>query len=107
MKTIFIKKEALNDIISGDKIYELRLKKPFFTNIYVGEKILFKDLNRSLKCSIENIIIFNDLNEVFDELNYFDFNKRSSCKEETIKLYHTIYSKFEIPILVFKIKKEE
>jgi len=105
MKTIFIKSDALNDIISSDKIYEGRLNKSYFQDFKIGEIFIFKDSLRKVICCIEEILIFKSFKDVFESLNFKHFNSRFKNKEDTINLYKSLYPKSNLSVIVFKINK--
>lgn len=104
---LYVKKEALDDFLDGNKIYELRLSKTIFKHINVGDNLILKDSKRELSCNVEEIYSFNSLEHVFNTLDYNDFNSRTNNKEETINLYKNIYPIIKAPILVFKLKKHK
>jgi ASC-1-like (ASCH) protein len=102
---VYLKKEAFDEILKGDKLYELRLFKSLFKSVSVGDNLVIRDSKRELNCNVEEIHKFDTLEQVFNVLNYNDFNSRTNTIEETINLYKSIYPKIELPILVFKLKK--
>ena len=88
---VYLKKEAFDEILKGDKLYELRLFKSLFKSVSVGDNLLIKDSKRKLNCNVEEIYKFETLEQVFDKFNYSDFNSRTKSIEEIISLYNKIY----------------
>jgi ASC-1-like (ASCH) protein len=105
MKTIYIKKDALTDILNNNKIYEIRINNKFFKKIKKGEICIFKDTNRNIKCSIEEIIHFNTFEHMLSNLDYRKLNSRTNSNLETLELYKAIYKYINNSVVAFKIKK--
>ena len=106
MKTIFIKSEALSDIILDHKHFELRLDKSYFRDLKIGDTIMFKDSKRNLICSIDNLYKFKNFEHVFENLDFRNFSSRVESKKDMIKFYHTLYNKSKLSVIVFKISKK-
>lgn len=64
MKTIWIKNDPLNKIISGEKTIEGRLNKGIFKTINIGESVVLSSKDNSCLVKIINIRHFNNFYEL-------------------------------------------
>ena len=77
MITIFIKQPALEDIINLKKFYEVRINKFFFKNIKKDDIVIFKNSQKLIKCRIEDIYTFNNLDKLFKDIDFEYLNSRT------------------------------
>lgn len=93
MKTIWIKENPLNNIISGKKLIEGRLNKGLFKNLKVNELITLSSKSKRCKVKIINIIKCNNFNDLLSNYSLSDILPNATSIEEGLKIYNSIYSK--------------
>ena len=96
MKTIWIKENPLNNIISGHKIIEGRLHNGLFKNLNLGESIIFSCKSKKCLVKIINIMRFNNFNELLSKYNIHNVLPGISTITEGVEHYNNIYSRKKI-----------
>lgn len=92
MKTIWIKENPLNNIISGKKLIEGRLNKGLFKNLKVNELITLSCKSKSCKVKIINIIKCNNFNDLLSNYNLNDILPDARNIAEGLEIYNKIYT---------------
>ena len=94
MKKIRILKESFILIKNGIKKIEGRLNKGFFKTIYLNDIIYIEclELNEQIKVKIKNILKFNSLKEMFQNIDYKIICPTELNINSSIQRYRKFYS---------------
>lgn len=82
-------------IMSGEKIYEIRLNDEKRKLISVGDVIIFRDendLNREVEKRVEKLLHFDNFAKMLDELPLDKIGFKDFTKDEVEDVYHQFYS---------------
>ena len=96
MKTIWIKDDPLQNIISGKKIIEGRLNKGIFRSINEGEKVAFCSQKKYCEVKIININKFNNFYDMLTFYNFYDVLPFANSVMDGVSKYSTYYKTKDI-----------
>jgi ASC-1-like (ASCH) protein len=119
MQEIGIESNLLSDILSGSKTIELRLGKPKFLKIRIGDVLsiredVWKDgekvqsIAERAKIEVTKLLYFESFEETFQAIDFQAAVPGTQSKAEALQLYRQFYSKeeeyeFGVVAIFFKV----
>jgi ASC-1-like (ASCH) protein len=110
MKTHYsnLEKQYFYDIKNGNKIYEIRLYDIKRQIINIGDIWIFKCNKNKVVTKVTDITIYNNFNEIFDNIDITLILPTINNINDGINIYHNIYYKnnhdnYKYKIACFKI----
>lgn len=103
-KKLFIKKRYLDLILNEKKFYEGFVGYATIKEIHKNDIVLIQNI----KFLIEDVLIFKDFKEAFENLDYKEIMPDVKSKEKAVKEMKQIYSQFKqekYSVYIFKLKK--
>ena len=104
MNTLWIKPRPFNDIVSGDKQYEVRKKSPFFASIKSGKDIILSTRTNNTIVKITDIYEYSCLQSIFDNIDFKYILPHMDSVEQSINFYNELYKNTTTSYIIFKLK---